>query len=104
MAINYCLVLAGKFVFVSGILLVAGILVVPPTVPLAPLVPELVTEVSAELPGVLWLQPTRANAARPVIADSAIVDFIKLVISWLFLLPSDLIPWLPPRQPDVRKR
>lgn len=85
--------LAGKFVVTSGKLLVAGKLVLitgtlltPDTMlvvtvgPLVPLKPELVVEVSVELPGVFWLQPTNAQAARKVIADSVIMDFIIWLI------------------------
>jgi hypothetical protein len=72
--------LAGIFVFISGKLLVVGILSVPPLVLLAPFILELVADVSVELLGVFWLQPTSANAARMVIADSMIIDFISALI------------------------
>jgi hypothetical protein len=75
------LVLAGKFVFISGRLLVAGILVLPL---LAPLMLELVADVSVELLGVFWLQPASASAARIVIADSEIIDFISLLSNFRF--------------------
>ena len=91
--INYWSVLAGKLVFISGRLLVAGmfvfitgtllmadILVVPPIVLLAPLILELVAEVSVELLGLFWLQPTSASAARTVIADRVIIDFISSLL------------------------
>ena len=55
----------------------ADILVVPPIVLLAPLILELVAEVSVELLGVLWLQPTSANVAKTVIANNVIIDFIS---------------------------
>ena len=71
------MVLAGKFVFISGKLLVAGILVVPTIVPAVLPILELVAEVSVEPLGVFWLQPTSANAARNVIADRVIFDFIS---------------------------
>ena len=71
------LVVAGMFVFITGTLLMADILVVPPIVLLAPLILELVTELSVELLGVLWLQPTSTNAAKTVIADRVIIDFIS---------------------------
>ena len=71
------LLVTGKFVFMIGTLLMADILVVPPIVLLAPLILELVAEVSVELVGVLWLQPTSAKAAKMVISDSLIIDFIS---------------------------
>jgi len=97
-------VLAGKFVFISGRLLVVGILVLPPIVPLAPLMLELVAEVSVELPGVPWLQPTSANVARAVIAENVMIDFIRSLFRVHCWLPPVLPPLLPPRQPDVRRR
>ena len=60
------------FVFISGRLLVDGAL--------APFILELVPDASVELEAVFWLQPTSANAARMVIADSLIVDFISLLL------------------------
>jgi hypothetical protein len=71
------LLVAGMFVFITGTLLMADILVVPPIVLPAPLILELVAEVSVELLGVFWLQPTSANAAKTVIADRVIIDFIS---------------------------
>lgn len=71
------LLVAGMFVFITGTLLMADILVVPPIVLLAPLILELVAEVSVELLGLLWLQPASTSAARTVIADSVIIDFIS---------------------------
>jgi hypothetical protein len=71
------LVLAGKFVLISGKLLVAGILMVPPIVPAVLPILELVAELSVEPLGVFWLQPANANAARKVIADKVIFDFIS---------------------------
>jgi hypothetical protein len=62
---NYLLVPAGKFVSISGRLLVAML--------------ELVPDASVELPGVFWLQPTNTSAARMVIVDSVIIDFISLL-------------------------
>jgi hypothetical protein len=79
------LVLAGKFVFISGRLLVAGKFVFPA---LAPLMLELVPDVSDELLGVFWLQPTKANAARMVIADSVIIDFISSLFPVMFVAVS----------------
>ena len=89
------------FVFITGTLLIADILVVPPIVPLAPLILELVAEVSVELLGVLWLQPTSANAAKTVIADSVIIDFIS---SLLHFCCRQRVFAFPPRQPDVRRQ
>ena len=71
------LLVAGMFVFITGTLLMADMLVVPPIVLLAPLILELVAEVSVELLGVLWLQPTSANVAKTVIADNVMIDFIS---------------------------
>ena len=93
--------LAGKLVFISGRLFVAGIFVFPPIVLPAPLILELVAEVSVELLGVLWLQPTSANAAKTVIADSVMIDFIGSLFHFgcrqrVFVFP--------PRQPDVRRQ
>ena len=68
------MVLAGIFVFISGRLLVDGILV-----PLASFALELVADASVEPLDVFWLQPTSANAARMVIADSVVIDFISLL-------------------------
>ena len=74
------MVLAGIFVFISGRLLVDGRLVVPPLAPPAPATLELVAEASVEPPGVFWLQPTSANAAKMVMADSVIIDFIRSLV------------------------
>ena len=71
------LLVAGRFVFITGTLLMADMLVVPPIVLLPPIILELVAEVSVELLGVLWLQPTSANVAKTVIADNVIIDFIS---------------------------
>ena len=71
------LFVADMFVFITGTLLMADILVVPPIVPLAPIILELVVEVSVELLGVFRLQPTSVNAANTVIADRVIIDFIS---------------------------
>jgi hypothetical protein len=78
-------VLAGIFVFMFGMLLVAILLVVPPIMPLVRLIFELGDGVSVELLGLLWLQPTSANAARTVIADSGMIDFIRLC--FVFIVP-----------------
>jgi hypothetical protein len=93
------LVLAGKFVFKSDRLLVAGIfvsktgtllmadiLVLPPLTAL-----ELVAEASVELPGVFWLQPTNANAAKAAIAKGVIIDFMSVKFRICY------------RQPDIRR-
>ena len=58
----------------SGRLLVDDILVL-----LAPFTFEFVADVSVELLEVFWLQPTSVNAARMVVADSVIIDFISLL-------------------------
>jgi hypothetical protein len=55
-----------------GMLVVAIILVVPCIMPFSWLILELGDGVSVEL---LGLQPTRANAARTVIAASGMTDF-----------------------------
>ena len=93
--------LAGKLVFISGRLFVAGVFVVPPIVLLAPLILELVAEVSVELPGLFWLQPTSANAATTVIADSVIIDFISSLFSFF---AASVFSLFPPRQRGVRRQ
>jgi hypothetical protein len=95
------LLVAGMFVFMTGTLLMADILVVPPIVLLAPLILELVAEVSVELLGVLWLQPTSAHVAKPVIADSVIIDFIS---SLFHFFCRQLVFVASPRQPGVRRQ
>ena len=70
--------LAGIFVIVSDKLLVAGALVTAPTMLLASLILELVDGVSVGLLELSLLQPTSANVARTVIADSGIINFICL--------------------------
>jgi hypothetical protein len=78
-------VLAGIFVIVSGKLLVAGALVTPPTMLLASLILELVDGVAVGLLELSLLQPTSANAARTVIADSGIINFISYFSFLLFM-------------------
>jgi hypothetical protein len=57
-------------------LLVAAILV-PPIMPLVWFILELGDGVSVELLGLLCLQPTSAHAARTVITDRGILNFIS---------------------------
>ena len=66
-----------------GMLLVAIILVVPCIMPLSWFILELGDGVSVEL---LGLQPTSANAARKVIADSGIIRLISLFLFLLFIV------------------
>src|ERR1017187_7367960 len=65
-----------------GGMLVVIILVVPCIMPLSWLILELGDGVSVEL---LGLQPTSANAARTVIAESAIIRFISVFSFLLFM-------------------
>ena len=71
------MVVAGVFVFISGRLLVAGRLVVPPP---TLFILALVADASVELVAVFWPQPTSANAARMVMADREMIDFISSFI------------------------
>jgi hypothetical protein len=61
-------------------LLVAGILGVPPIMWLVWFIPEFGDGVSVELLGLLCSQPTNIKAARMMIADSGIVDFISVCV------------------------
>jgi len=61
-----------------GEVLVAGILVVPAIMPLSWFILELWDGVSVEFPGLFWLQPTSAKAARTGIANRGIIDFISI--------------------------
>ena len=74
------LLVAGKFVFMSGTLLITGVLLVAPSAML-----ELVDDVFVEVLEPLWPQPARVNAARTVMADSVIFDFIGFICSSLWL-------------------